>query len=66
MPTQLRYVGDMPVEERQLDGAGEEARAELNARVLQSYEASGAMGGAKLREAVFEFETYAAGHVLPD
>jgi len=63
MTTKITYIGDMPVEQQELDVHGKEARSRLNDLVLTEYEQTGTLTSVRLCEAVEAFETYAAQHI---
>jgi len=63
MTTKITFIGDMPVEQQELDALGDAARNQLNDLVLAEYEQTGTLTSARLCEAVEAFETYAAQHV---
>ena len=63
METKIIFVGDLPLEEQQLDAAGAAARERLNALAFAEYEQSGSLTSSQLGEAVAEFEAFAARHI---
>ena len=48
MTTKITYIGDMPVEQQELDMHGEEARTRLNDLVLTEYEHTGTLTSVQL------------------
>ena len=54
METEITFVGDLPLEQQELDDAG---------LVLAEYEQTGTLGSDRVCEAVAAFETFAAGHI---
>ena len=66
MPTEIRYVDDLPVEQSILDAEAEEARKRLDDLVMAEYTETGVFPTLKVREAVAEFEEYARLHIAGD
>ena len=65
MTTKITFVGNMPVEQQELDTLGDAARDRLNDLVQREYAETGVLTSVRLCEAVKEFESYAAQHVQP-
>lgn len=63
MTTKITFIGDLPIEQQELDELGVAARDRLNDLVLAEYEQTGRLTSAHLCEAVEAFENYAAGHI---
>ena len=66
MTTKITFIGNMPVEQEELDQLGDAARDQLNDLVLAEYEQTGCLTSVHLSEAVEEFESYAAQHIRKD
>ena len=66
MTTKITFIGDLPIEQQELDEQGAAARDRLNDLVLAEYEQTGCLTSVHLSEAVEEFETYAAQHIRKD
>lgn len=65
MTTKITYIGDMPIEQQELDELGAAARDRLNDLVLAEYEQTGTLTSPRICEAVEAFESYAVQHVKP-
>lgn len=65
MGTTIRHLGQMQIEQQELDEAGRRAQEEINALALQEYELTGSLSSKRLREAVAEYERTIEAHVLP-
>jgi len=63
MTTKITFIGNMPVEQEELDQLGDAARDQLNDLVLAEYEQTGQLTSVQLCEAVEAFENYAEQHV---
>ena len=66
MTTKITFIGDLPIEQQELDEQGAAARDRLNDLVLAEYEQTGCLTSVHLSEAVEEFETYAVQHIRKD
>ncbi len=65
MGTTIRHLGQMQIEQQELDEAGRRAQEEINALALQEYELTGSLSSKRLCEAVAEYERTIEAHVLP-
>ena len=63
METEITFVGDLPLEQQELDDAGVAARKRLNELVLAEYEQTGTLASDRVCEAAAAFESFAAGHI---
>lgn len=66
MGTTIRHLGQMQIEQQELDEAGRRAQEEINALALQEYELTGSLSSKRLCEAVAEYERTIKAHVLPE
>lgn len=66
MGTTIRHLGQMQIEQQELDEAGRRAQEEINALALQEYELTGSLSSKRLCEAVAEYERMIEAHVLPE
>lgn len=64
MGTKIRRLGQMQIEQQELDEAGRKAQKELNDLVMQEYERTGVLTGRQLSEAVLEYENSIQSHVV--
>ncbi len=64
MGTKIRRLGQMQIEQQELDEAGRKAQKELNDLVMQEYERTGVLTGRQLSEAVLEYEKSIQSHVV--
>ena len=64
MGTKIRRLGQMQIEQQELDEAGRKAQKELNDLVMQEYERTGVLTGRQLSEAVLEYEKSIRSHVV--
>lgn len=64
MGTKIRRLGQMQIEQQELDEAGRKAQKELNDLVMQEYERTGVLTGRQLSEAVLEYEKSIQPHVV--
>ncbi|MGN0785367.1 MAG: hypothetical protein ACI4MR_06820 [Candidatus Aphodomorpha sp.] len=64
MGTRIRRLGQMQIEQQELDETGLKAQRELNDLVMQEYERTGTLTGSQLSEAVTEYEESIKSHVV--
>ena len=64
MGTRIRRLGQMQIEQQELDETGLKAQQELNDLVMQEYEKTGTLTGSQLSEAVTEYEESIKSHVV--
>lgn len=66
MSTEIRYVGDLPVESPILDEEAQAARRELDALVMAEYAETGVLNSLRVCEAAAAFEDYAKAHMVKE
>lgn len=64
MGTTIRCLGEMQIEQQELDEIGRAAQEKLNALAMREYEQTGTLSSFKLSEAVAEYEKLIGTHVL--
>lgn len=65
MGTTIRQLGQMQIEQRELDEDGRRAQEQINQLAMREYEQTGTLSSVRLCEAVTEYERKIAAHVLP-
>lgn len=66
MGTTIRQLGQMQIEQRELDEDGRRAQEQINQLAMREYEQTGTLSSARLCETVTEYERKIAAHVLPE
>lgn len=64
MGTTIRYLGEMRIEQQELDEAGREAQEQLNELAMREYEQTGSLSSLPLSETVTAYEKVIETHVL--
>ena len=64
MGTKIRRLGQIQIEQQELDEAGRKDKKELNDLVMQEYERTGVLTGSQLSEAVAKYEESIQSHVV--
>ena len=66
MGTTIRQLGQMQIEQSELDEDGRRAQEQINQLAMREYEQTGTLSSVRLCEAVTEYERKIAAHVLPE
>ena len=64
MGTTIRRLGEMQIEQQELDEEGRAAQEKLNALAMREYEQTGTLSSFPLAEAAAEYEKLIETHVL--
>lgn len=64
MGTTIRRLGEMQIEQQELDAEGRAAQERLNALAMREYEQTGALSSLPLEEAAAEYEKIIGTHLL--
>lgn len=64
MGTTIRRLGEMQIEQQELDEEGRAAQEKLNALAVREYEQTGTLSSLPLAEAAAEYEKLIETHVL--
>lgn len=64
MGTTIRRLGEMQIEQQELDEEGRAAQERLNALAMREYEQTGALSSLPLAEAAAEYEKIIGTHLL--
>lgn len=64
MGTTIRRLGEMQIEQQELDEEGRAAQERLNALAMREYEQTGALSSLPLAEAAAEYEKVIETHLL--